>query len=246
MQTDQSFEGEEMFNISFSLEEHVFYAFKPFDFYKDSTNYTTISGCPLVTFNEERKEVNLIFGEGDCITNQPERKGKLILTYIDSLFNQEKLVRIGYEEYSARGIQLEGHRFINQIDSSFAHGTFRDELINFIIRDDNNSTSKVNAVFNREVIFSTDSIQNITTTGSSSGRNLAGRSFGMEITQPKHLDGACIRNGSFVPKAGQEIWTFERTVEPDVVHIIHYEEDPDCNNSATIQLDDGREMVLTQ
>lgn len=234
-----------MFNISFSLDEHFFYAIKPFDFYKDTSNHATISGCPLVIFSEEAKEVNLIFG-GDCATNLSERKGKLKLTYLDSLFEQEDLVRIDYESYSVRGIEFEGFRFLHQIDSSSLHMTFRDELHDFILRDANNSTSKVNAAFTREMGFSTDSIPQIITTGSSSGRNLAGRSFEMEITQPKLLLEECIHKGFFLPESGQERWTFKRSEEPDVVHTVNYEEAPDCNHSAIIKLNDGRDMELTQ
>lgn len=251
LQTDQSFEGEEMFNISFSLDEHVFYAVKPFDFYIDTTNYARLSGCPLVIFSEEAKEVNLIFG-GDCETNLTEREGKIKLTYLDSLRDQKDLVRIDYEEYSVRGIELEGIRFIDQIDSSSSHAIFRDELQDFILRDAHNSTSKVNAVLNHEVVFHTDSllamdtIPHITTTGSGSGRNLAGRSFDMEITQPKVISEECIRIGKFVPDAGQERWTFQRHEGPDVVHTVNYEKDADCDHSANIMLYDGREMELTQ
>jgi hypothetical protein len=245
LETDQSFEGEEMFNITYSLDEHIFYAFKPFEFYKDTSNYANISGCPLVTYNEEGKEVSLVFGR-ECPTNQTERIGKLKLTYFDSLVDQENLVRIDYEEYAVRGVGLEGIRLVEQIDSSYTHVAFRDSLHNFIIRYANNSTSKVNAAYHHYVVFLSDSLRHITTNGSSWGRNLAGRSFEMEITQPKVHSGECIRKGFFIPGAGQESWSFERTTEPEVVHRIHYDENSDCDQSATILLNNGNEMVLSQ
>src|SRR5690606_27575565 len=94
LQTDQSFEGEEMFNIAVSLDEHAFYAFHPYAFYKDTANYAGLSGCPMVNVNEEAHEVSLTFGEGACETNKPLRSGKLTLTYIDSLINEKEYIRI--------------------------------------------------------------------------------------------------------------------------------------------------------
>lgn len=244
LQTDQSFEGEEMFNISFSLDEHLFYAFQPFEFYKDTLNYDTISGCPTVDINEEIKEVSLEFGEGDCTTNSPGRRGKLILTFPDSLSIQDKLIRIGYEGYSVRGINLEGIRYLDQVDSTSTGLAFYD-IPKLMFIDANKSTSKVNGEFTHHVIFSDDSIQQITSFGSASGRNLAGRPFKMEISQPKTVLGDCITNGFFVAESGEESWTFERTGEPDVKHIISYQPAAECNNTALIQLSDGRTLRKT-
>src|SRR5690606_25936581 len=123
LQTDQSFEGEEMFNIEFSLEEHTFYSFYPYTFYTDTANYTRLSGCPIVSVNEDLREVSLTFGKGTCETNRPLRNGKLTLTYIDSLSNGNNYIRIAYDDYWTRGINLKGTRFIVQMDSTIMDST---------------------------------------------------------------------------------------------------------------------------
>src|SRR5690606_2029634 len=66
LQTDQSFEGEEIFNIAYSMDEHLMYAFHSYEFYRDTANHSSISGCPVVAVDESTREVKLSFGEGEC------------------------------------------------------------------------------------------------------------------------------------------------------------------------------------
>lgn len=251
LQTDQSFEGEEMFNLSFSLDEHVSFAFNSFDYYKDSLNYEAIAGCPTVSINEEKKEVSLTFGEGECTTDKPPRKGKLVLSYIDSLVDDslmipKKLIRIGYEEYMVRGLTLKGSRYLEKLYFDSTQVTFQEETTDLLITDPNLSSSKISAVLRYDLVYLADSLASVSTTGSSSGRNLSGRKFEMKVLEPKIFSGECTGRGVFIPEAGQESWTFERTVEADVTHMISYQEGPECKNVANIYLYDGRELVKTQ
>ena len=251
LQTDQTFEGEEMFNISLSLEEHTFYAFYPYSFYKDTANYADLSGCPIVSVNEAVHEVSLTFGEGTCETNKPLRSGKLTLTYIDSLLNGKEYITIGYDDYWTRGINLKGIRFIEKMDSTVMDSTesqitYGDSINNFLLTDANKSSSKITGNFSHEVLYSSDSIRHIITSGSGSGRNIAGRSFQMDITQPKLLKGDCFDLGFFVSESGQESWTFDRSVEADAFHLVNYQKATDCNHTANIQLADGSSISKTQ
>lgn len=244
LQTDQSFEGEEMFNISYSLDEHIFLAFRPFEFYQDTLNYSFIPGCPEIDINEEMKQVRLQFGNGECPTNLNGKRGILILTYLDSLLQEDRFIRIGYEDYQVRGVKLDGLRFVEP-DSISTDTLFRDSLSNLTVTDAQQSTSSINAGFTHQIVFS-DSLQQIITSGSASGRNLAGRQFEMEILQEKRFFRNCMDNGFFVPVSGEETWTFERTEELDVTHRIIYQQDPECNHTALIRLHDGREIRKTQ
>ena len=243
LQTDQSFEGEEMFNISYSLDEHISYAFQPYEFYQDSLNYSVVPGCPEIALNEERKQVRLLFDNPECPTNLTGKKGVIILTYLDSLFQEDLFIRIEYENYQVRGVKLDGKRFV-EVDSLFP-GIFQDRLRDLIVEDAQQSTSKINAEFTHQIIF-TDTLKQIVTSGAASGRNLAGRQFEMEISQDKLFLWDCIQIGFNVPTGGEESWTFERTNELDTRHRINYLQDPECNHIASIQLFDGREINKTQ
>lgn len=264
LQTDQSYEGEEMFNISFSLDEHIRYAFNPFEFYRDTSNHAAFSGCPEIEVNEEMKQVSLQFGEGDCPTNRTGKRGKVILTYLDTLLQEDHDIRIDYEGYQVRGLRLDGTRFLERadsiiqaavyqdgprfsgsVDSISSARLYQDRVSDLILTDAQLSTSRINAEFTHRILY-TDSLQLITTSGSASGRNLAGRGFRMEISDEKQYSENCVGNGFSVAESGEEIWTFERTDEPDVTHRIIFREDPDCNHIAVVQLQDGREINKTQ
>lgn len=251
LQTDQTFEGEEMFNISLSLEEHALYAFYPYSFYKDTANHAALSGCPKVVVNEAVNEVVLTFAEGACETNKLLRSGKLKLTYIDSLLKEKEYIRIEYDDYWARGINVKGTRIIVKMDSTAMDSTesqitYGDSINNLILIDANRSSTKISANFTHEVLYSSDSILHIITSGSGNGRNIAGRPFQMSITQPKVIKGGCFNLGFFVAELGQENWTFDRTVEADAFHLVNYQKATDCNHTASIQLSDGSSLMKTQ
>jgi len=247
LQTDQSFEGEEMFNISYSLDEHVFYALRPFKFYKDTTNYEGISGCPSVSVQEDTKTVNLLFGEGECASGGPGRKGQLVLSYGDSLLpDHQPFVRISYADYVVREIQIEGIRLLLPVDSSSNRVVFLDNVNNLMFKDARESTSKLNGEFERNVVYAGDTIRQVTTTGMGWGRNLAGRPFHLDITKAKSLSGDCLQSGGFVPETGEERWTFERTGQVDAVHSMRYGPGEGCDSNAIIHLSDGGEITKTQ
>jgi len=252
LQTDQTFEGEEIFNLSFTLDEHVFFAFQNFDYYLDTLNHSNMPGCPIISINEDEKEVNLAFGNPECPNNLPERNGKLILNYqdsllyMDSLIVREGLVRMTYDNYSVNGSSLEGVRLLYPVDSTISGVNFRDQPIDIILKDAEGSSSRISGDYSHEVLFSMDSIIQVHSTGEVSGRNLAGRQFNMEITQTKLLIGECFRSGKVIAAGGRESWTIERTAEPDVNHVVEYQEAPDCGHQANIRLLDGRELVKTQ
>lgn len=243
LQTDQSFEGEEMFNISYSLDENISYAFRPFEFYKDTLNYQFLPGCPEIEINEENKQVRLLFGNTECSTNTTGKEGIITLTFLDSLFKENLFIRMEYDDYQVRGVTLRGERYV-EVDSLLP-GNFQDRLSDLILKDAQQSSSKINAEFTHQIVF-TDSLQQIITSGSASGRNLAGRQFEMEITQDKHFLWECVEKGFHVAARGEESWTFKRTQGFDATHQTEYSQDPECNHTATIQLDDGREIRKTQ
>lgn len=244
LQTDQNFEGEEIFNLTFSLDENIPYAFQPFEFYRDTLNHSTISGCPMVHINEITKEVILTFGEGECASNKALRSGKIRLSYVDSTgVNQ---VRMAYDNYWVKGIKVAGNRILEKIDSTASQLTLLDSVSGFVITDANRSTSKMEGTFTHDLVVANDSIQYFTTTGAGSGRNLAGRHFEMEITQAKQFLGDCLRTGFQVAESGKERWIFERTVEANVIHTVDFQKAEDCNNSVKILLYNGDELLKTQ
>src|SRR5690606_19955522 len=134
-----------------------------------------------ISINEDVKEVNLAFGNPECPNNLPERNGKLILNYqdsllyMDSLIVREGLVRMTYDNYSVNGSSLEGVRLLYPVDSTISGVNFRDQPIDIILKDAEGSSSRISGDYSHEVLFSMDSIIQVHSTGEVSGRNLAGR-----------------------------------------------------------------------
>jgi hypothetical protein len=247
LQTDQTFEGEEMFNLSYSLDEHVAYAFQQLEFYRDTANQAALVGCPTVAINDVTREVTLTFGEGECPSNKALRTGKLIISYLtDTLSNNRVPVQIRYDDYWVRGIKVEGLRKLQQSDSTKTSMVLVDSVTNFTITDANRSTSELNALLLYEVFVEGDSILWYTTEGSGTGRNLTGRPFSLEINEAKHFSANCLQAGFQVAESGRESWTFERTANPNVIHTLNFQQAEDCNHTARIQLDDGQELQKKQ
>jgi uncharacterized protein YcfL len=247
LQTDQSFEGEEMFSLSYSLDEHVAYAFRSLEFYRDTVNQSVLPGCPVVTINDVSNEVVLTFGGAECPTNKPLRTGKLILSYTsDTLANENQQVAIRYEDYWVKGVKVDGRRQLHSVDSAAADLALLDSISDFVITDANRSTSKLNGVLLHELFMEADSLRYYTTTGSGAGRNLTGRAFTFDINQEKHFSSSCVQGGDLVAESGKESWTFERTAARNVIHTVNYQQAEDCSHTAQIQLDDGRELFKKQ
>lgn len=246
LQTDQTYEGEEMFHLSYSLDEHLPYALQSYYFYQDTVNHSEIPGCPAVSLDQFTHTVTLLFGEVECTTGKPARSGKIMLSYPDPLLEEKNPVKMGYEGYNVRGISIEGTRIFHQLDSTAVEFILSDSISNITFTDANRSTSKMSGVFIHEVSVKNDIIQYMRTEGSASGRNLAGRPYHMEITKPKHFSGDCMRSGLQVAESGEEVWVFERTVTPDVSHTINYQQGEDCDNKAQIRLHDGEELLKNQ
>lgn len=246
LQTDQTFEGEEMFNLSYALDEHSPYAFYAFTFYQDTVNHSAIPGCPSVSINEADYEVVLTFGEGECATNRALRSGKLIVSYLDSVPGRGNKVRVGYQDYWVKGLKVEGFRTFHLTDSTATGITLTDSISDIVITDANRSTSKLNGAFVHELFIENASLQYFTTTGSGSGRNLTGRPFVMEINEAKRFTESCLQAGYHVAESGRERWTFERTGTPHVIHTLSFEQAEDCDHTAAIQLDDGGELLINQ
>lgn len=252
LQTDQNFEGEEIYDLSFSLDEHLLFAFPAFEFYQDTLNHAGLPGCPEVEISLPDSAIILTFGGSACEVETPVRSGKLVLVFQDSLRIQDSLivkkgmVRMEYNNYSVNENSVEGMRILYPEDSTSSGITFRDHSREFVIKKANGSSSKISGDYSHVVRFALDTIVQVSSSGTGSGRNMAGRHFDMEISQVKQFDGACFRSGFVLPASGRESWTIERTVEPDVQHELTYQAGEGCAHGAVIHLADGRELTESQ
>ncbi|HSJ66300.1 MAG TPA: hypothetical protein VK921_01440 [Anditalea sp.] len=247
LQTDVTAEGEEMFNTSFTISEHVHLIIQPFNRFLEVENDTTLRlpGCPIVNVNQEERKVLLTYDpRTECPNNSLRRSGTISLFYTTSLLNNEEVVLVEYENYSVRNSRIEGSRLVTKRSEALSN-LFKDTMAQLLIFDEHGSSTRVTAEYEHQVMVAADSTLQINTTGSGGGRNQAGRSFNFTIPNQKIQFVRCIDSGIFVPSIGQEAWTFERTVNPAVNHRMNFGETSDCDRNVSVVLSNGETLNLT-
>ncbi|MCL6260403.1 hypothetical protein M3O96_14975 [Aquiflexum sp. TKW24L] len=242
--TDLQFEGNEIFDISISLEESLYFPFQPIDYFRN-TESLAIPGCPVVTIDENLNKVTLTFTVmKECVNNLfVPRFGKIHLYYTSNSI-LESSVRVEYEDYVVRGMKIEGVRDFKR-STSLQNPNGRTETFeDLFIIDENNSSSRINGSYTHQLTFLTGILMGFSSTGEIEGRNIAGRRIKMTQTTAKNYNVACIQTGFLLPVNGTESWQIFRNETQATNHKLVYTLEDQCNSTATITLADGRIMVF--
>jgi hypothetical protein len=238
LQTDQAAEGHEMFDVSFSLNEHLYFALLEFEDYGQAVADTLVlPGCPNVQIDSLSREITLNFPQA-CENTNLARQGSITITYPE----QDSVVRsINYVDYRVRNNSVTGNRILYSLEDDTLSG-IRDRFESLVIYDEHGSSTKVSGNLIHELLFEDEQLISFTTSGWGNGRNLAGRPFTFNISTPKTQLQECVDAGIFLPPTGVEDWIFDRTNSDNVRHQIRFGEVPTCDNSAEVLLSDGRNL----
>jgi hypothetical protein len=244
--TDMTVEGIEMFNTSFALSEHINLLVLPYEQYTNTGNDTLpLPGCPTIEVNDAEKKVLLTFSPTPpCPNSNIRRTGSISLHYTKSLISNDETVLVEYADYTVRNIRLEGSRLITKrmhVDEE----RYTDRMIRLMVYDENESSTRINAEYEHQLLYNIDSSYSITSTGTGGGRNLAGRSFTHSITSPRIIQSKCVDEGIFVPNSGRESWTIERTVTSAVTHQLNFGESAECDNNVSVILSSGETFTVS-
>ncbi|MCH6201177.1 hypothetical protein MMU07_16445 [Aquiflexum sp. LQ15W] len=242
--TDLQFEGIEIFGVSLSLEESLFFPFQTIDYYRLAESLE-IPGCPDVTIDENLKKVTLAFSvKKECVNNlYAPRSGKIHLQYISNSI-VESTVRMEYEDYSVRGIKIEGFREFKRANILLNPNRRTESFQDLFIIDGNKSSTRITGNYTHQLIVLNGILTGFSSTGDIEGRNIAGRSVRMTQTVAKSYNINCIKNGFLLPGQGSENWGFFRNESQATNHRLVYTLENQCNSIATITLEDGRLMVF--
>lgn len=242
--TDLQFEGNEIFDISLSLEESLFFPFQSLDYFRFAESLE-IPGCPDVTIDESLNKVSLTFSKSKDCSNSPSlsRSGKIHLQYISNSL-VESTVRVEYENYSVRGIKIEGVREFKRANILLNPNRRIESFQDLFIIDKNNSSSRINGNYTHQLVFLNLILTGFSSTGEIEGRNIAGRSIIMNQTIAKSYNVNCIKSGFLLPGQGSENWQVFRNETQATNHQLVYTLEDQCNAIATITLEDGRLMVF--
>lgn len=242
--TDLRFEGNEIFNVSLSLEESLFFPFQTIDYFRLSGSLE-IPGCPDITIDEASKKVTLAFSvKKECVNNlYVPRSGKIHLQYITNTV-LESTVSVEYEDYTVRGMKIEGKRNFKKTNSLLHPNRRIETFLDLFIINANNSSSRINGSFTHELVIQNGILTGFSSNGELEGRNIAGRTLKMTQSTPKNYIVSCIENGFLLPTQGAENWQIFRNETQATNHRMVYTLENQCNSIANITLEDGRLMVF--
>lgn len=244
LSTDQQAEGTEIFRITQSLEESLFFALQTFEYYK-TVAPETLPGCPEVTVNDANRSVSLVFSTNSTCTNNANtaRSGKILLQYIARSVLESSVV-LTYDNYLFKGNTIEGLREFRQL-TSLVNPNRRTEIFeNLIIRNEKKSSSRIHGTFTHQLIFQNALLTQFSSGGSIEGRNIAGRDIKMTPGILKNYEVACILGGSLMPRQGSESWEITHGTGQTFTHSLSYTLLNPCKSTATLKLQDGRVMVV--
>ena len=242
--TDLQFEGNEIFGVSLSLAESLFFPFQTIDYFRLAES-NEIPGCPDVTVDEDLKKVTLAFSvKEECNNNlSVTRTGKIHLQYISKSI-VESIVKMEYEDYSVRGIKIEGSREFKRANILLNPNRRSESFQDLYFIDGNNSSTRLTGNYTHQLVVLNGILTGFSSTGDIEGRNIAGRSVRMTQTVAKSYNINCIKNGFLLPGQGSENWEIFRNETQATIHRSVYTLEGQCNSIATITLEDGRLMVF--
>jgi hypothetical protein len=238
LQTDQAAEGHEMFDVSFALNEHLYFVLLEFEEYSQAVADTLVlPGCPNVQVDSLNREIILNFPQA-CENTNLSRQGSITIAYPE----QDSVLRsINYVDYRVRNNSITGSRILYSPTNDTLPG-IRDSFESLMIYDEHGSSTRVSGNLAHDLLFEEEQLLEFTTSGWGNGRNLAGRPFTFNISSPKTQLQECVDAGNFLPATGVEDWIFDRTNSDNVRHQIRFGEVPTCDNNAEVLLSDGRNL----
>lgn len=241
--TDLQVEGNEIFRVSFALEESYYLAFQNLDAYRN-VDTLSLPGCPDILINESERKVTLDFDvERDCPAgNSISRKGKIHLEFLQT-GTFERITRLSYENYEVKNFRIEGTREFRQL-LNFSRRTER--FSDLLVLDQFGSSTRLNGEYEFTLSFENGTLLGIEASGSLNGRNITGRPLQMEPINPKKYQVSCILSGYFLPSSGRETWRIFTNATLSTTHSLNYEADPGCQNKAIVDLSDGRQVIFEQ
>jgi hypothetical protein len=244
--TDLQVEGNEIFNISFTLEEAYFLAFQTLDNFKVADTLD-IPGCPAITINEEMRKVTLEFDSLRECGNSASllRSGKIHIQYLN-INSLESTTRLEYENYKVRDIKVEGIRDFKQLRSLLNPNRRTEVFADLYLINEFESSTKINGNYEFQLNFQNGILSEFLCSGSVEGRNITGRPIVMSPVTNKRYLLDCIMSGNYLPIQGSEKWQIFRNETGSTTHNMVYETVPVCKNSGSLTLNDGRIMVFIQ
>ncbi|MDR7129505.1 hypothetical protein J2X69_001842 [Algoriphagus sp. 4150] len=245
IQTDLTAEAAELFSISNTWNESLYFALIPWEEYVQmgTVGSVKLPSCPDIFLNEESREVTLQFPASTECTQSGTyaRSGKLIIRFDTTLLSPAKKWTMEYDAYKFRTNTIEGIRTFTGNDSLQVLEEFNEIT--------EKTENKLSSTFSGKLIhtktYANDSVSSFTSLGRIQGTNAAGRNFEITLENPINHFISCYHQNEILPSTGMENWFVSRKGNSQVSYGVTYEPQIDgCKVSANATLPDGRKFLL--
>ncbi|WP_209330711.1 hypothetical protein [Lunatimonas salinarum] len=245
LQTDQSFEGEEMYMVSKILDEHLPFIIQRPTFFLQQDPDLHLPDCPTISVDEQTGDIALIFEENACETTSNNRIGNVLIRYSNVPLTTGDSVIVSFENYRFENHQVLGTRILRLVGLNRERRVFEESSEDLLIVTPKNHSTRVAANFTFEIIESEGTIARVRSHGTASGRNRGGMPFEAEVLETKVFENPCINRPLLRPVSGVEVWEIERNPASKIVHRQTFHHEGDCVTHTLIRLDEGVEMKKT-
>lgn len=239
LQINQSFEGEEAYWASKSLDEHLHLIFQDWESFLDTSHTDSLPGCPGITLDSANFSVSLHYDQPQCDTDASIRKGEITIQYGQANLGIGDSLHLAFNGYEIEGTQVNGQR-IFQLSAKQVEGLTMNELTDslLLVRSEGSST-RLSPRYTHQGRIQSGKVSEITSVGSMEGRNWSGNSFTVQVNPEKKISEDCLSKTLLRPASGTETWTINRTGENPVTHELTYSVGDACDSKTTIRLAEG-------
>jgi hypothetical protein len=250
--TDLTQEAGQFFSFSETINESAYLGNISYPEFSQLTS-AELPGCPAIILNPDSRIITLDYSLDEECEQQDTipKTGRIVLDFTRSN-SESPSWSLAYEDYTYRGIKIEGMRMFEGISltenqESFENLTVElDGMLSFRVDGELSYT-----VSRTDTISQTDTVLQVSlkplslkTRGKIEGTNPAGRDFLLLVTTPKEQLFECYSTGWDLPKAGKESWIVSRNATADLEYDVNFQSTEICNPVVVSTLPDGRTLQL--
>lgn len=238
LQIDQSYEGEEAYWVSKSMDEHLHLAFYDLEAFKKKAFTDSLPGCPAVLFSADSMSLTLNYDQAGCEgAVSSDFEGSIQLQYSLPSPGSNDTLQLNFQNYQKENTEVQGTRVFYIARKRTDSRLLIEETDSLLLVNSFGSSTRVRPRLEHQGQFQSGVLTEISSSGNMTGRNWSGNDITVNLS--KTTGSECLSSSIFRPTSGTETWTILRTGGGNVIHELVYSETGDCETKTTIRLSEG-------
>ncbi|MBD3631230.1 hypothetical protein [Cyclobacterium sp.] len=238
LQIDQSYEGEEAYWVSKSMDEHLHLAFYDLEAFKKKAFTDSLPGCPSVLFSTDSLSLTLNYDQAACEdAGNSEFEGSIQLQYSLPSPGSNDTLQLNFQNYHKENTKVQGARVFYIARKRTDSKLLIEETDSLLLVNNFGSSTRIRPRLEHQAQFQSGVLTEISSSGDMTGRNWSGNEIMINLS--KTTGSECLSSSIFRPTSGSETWTILRTGGGNVIHELVYSETGDCETKTTIRLSEG-------